>query len=610
MAAVGGDEVEQFNAQVLYREWGRRFTVLQKFLKGIYYYKKSTEFGDENFLWTLLGLAEALKKSGQFKEAAEVAEKCMNIDPSHLGAYYTRMEALYDVAEFCMSLVYAQRGARRRSSFKPAVLLANGTVDDCVGKRVPPDTLRKLYPWIYSLERHRDEAKKRLLDEEDEFDGIDEEQMRFKINDPDSRLRRHRAKLDRLLAALYLGASCDDKFFLGDMIHLPALNSANKASGAKLMTATKDCLKRQQSQQEALRMRRPLYALKARLEALQTCGMKIEACQELMLKSCLANQLARFMLRKIHEARLARDYPLFFQLVERAKVNLDSWSLRLCPQRDRYLNALYQMVARAYLDPRNVARFADEDKKIAYIRRSLGLKGPRLPRDEYLAWPPNLNLRRAVLACRDRLALTKNPFEMLWLFHELCKLKLEKKRFDMARFYSKKLRDLGEEMGLEEWVLNATHVLVRIELAQNNRAEAKDACTVCIESARKLGSCVLMDFYERAIDFIDSLDFSARLSDDDSIAARQKLIISLAPVELRPETSLLLRAIDAVKPNRRLSVMPGCKPKPRKDGLVSSKKTIMAKPVPNFEKEVNRSLLKKFSPSKTVLGQIDFSLYD
>jgi tetratricopeptide (TPR) repeat protein len=71
------DEIQIFNAQVLYREWGRRFTVLHNFLKGIHYYKESAKYGDENFVVTLLGLSKALKKSGQFAEASEVAEKCM-----------------------------------------------------------------------------------------------------------------------------------------------------------------------------------------------------------------------------------------------------------------------------------------------------------------------------------------------------------------------------------------------------------------------------------------------------------------------------------------------------------------------------------------------------
>lgn len=70
---------EIFRAQIVYREWGRRFTILQQYPKGIHYYEKSNEYGDENFLWTLLGLSEALKKSGRFVEAAEAAEKCMRI---------------------------------------------------------------------------------------------------------------------------------------------------------------------------------------------------------------------------------------------------------------------------------------------------------------------------------------------------------------------------------------------------------------------------------------------------------------------------------------------------------------------------------------------------
>lgn len=82
------------------------------------------------------------------------------------------MEALFDVAEFCGSLVYAHQGARKRSHFRPAVLLANETVEDCVGGNVPKDMLRQLQPKIAKLGRHREHLFQQLNEEEDEFAGV------------------------------------------------------------------------------------------------------------------------------------------------------------------------------------------------------------------------------------------------------------------------------------------------------------------------------------------------------------------------------------------------------------------------------------------------------
>ena len=127
---------------------------------------------------------------------------------------------------------------------------------------------------------------------------------------------------------------------------------------------------------------------------------------------------------------------LYSRMVERIKEKFESYSPLVFPERPRYLDALYRMVARAYIDPRNLLRFRpeDEDRRILQLRRLVGLKGPKLPRDEELAWRPTLDVKRALRTCRERLALARRPLEILWIFHELCKLFLEIRRYDMARY--------------------------------------------------------------------------------------------------------------------------------------------------------------------------------
>ena len=118
--------------------------------------------------------------------------------------------------------------------------------------------------------------------------------------------------------------------------------------------------------------------------------------------------------------------------MERAKEKLESYSLNKLPERQMYLNALYRMVARAYTDPRDLRRLDDEDAHNR-LRKQMGLKAKGLPREADLAWPPTLNLRQAFDTCRQRLQLASQPLELIWLFHELCKLFLEIHRYDMAR---------------------------------------------------------------------------------------------------------------------------------------------------------------------------------
>jgi hypothetical protein len=123
-------------------------------------------------------------------------------------------------------------------------------------------------------------------------------------------------------------------------------------------------------------------------------------------------------------------------MVELVRDKLESYGRRLLPDRHKFLEVVYRMVARVYLDPRNLKVFAQlsEEARTRRLRRLLGLPSPWLPRDCDLAWMPSLDVKRALNTCRERLALTKHPLEILWIFHELCKHFLEVRRFDLARY--------------------------------------------------------------------------------------------------------------------------------------------------------------------------------
>jgi len=78
------------------------------------------------------------------------------------------------------------------------------------------------------------------------------------------------------------------------------------------------------------------------------------------------------------------------------------------------------------------------------------------------------------------------PLELAWLYHEFCKFLIEIHRFDLARFYAKKGQDMAQEANCDQWVLNMDHLMLRIEIYQNNRNEARDMALLTLAHARKL----------------------------------------------------------------------------------------------------------------------------
>ncbi|XP_043672406.1 uncharacterized protein LOC122631150, partial [Vespula pensylvanica] len=209
-----------------------------------------------------------------------------------------------------------------------------------------------------------------------------------------------------------------------------------------------------------------------------------------------------------------------------------------------------------------------------------------------------------------RLSVASEPLELTWLFHDFSKFLIEIFRFDLARYYAKKARDSAVEAKSEQWILNATHMTMLIEICQNNRNEAKEAAAMAIASAKKLGIDYLVDFYYRALNIIDEVDFERLMITTDGIATRQRLILELMPEELKNDVDFLFRSMEVVPAKRRLSVMPGCKPIDRKFKLPCRRNTILPCPPKDPEKKAKQALLAQYAPVKKRPGFIDLENYE
>lgn len=118
-----------------------------------------------------------------------------------------------------------------------------------------------------------------------------------------------------------------------------------------------------------------------------------------------------------------------------------------------------------------------------------------------------------------------------------------------------------------------------------------------------------MDFYERAIKAVDELDVE-RIGDFDDVTARQQLILELMPKEMKEEVDFLWRRMDVVPAERRLSIMPGCKPIDRKFKMPSMRRTILPSPPKDPERNARIALLKQYAPSHKRPGFVNFEEFE
>ncbi|XP_024227954.1 tetratricopeptide repeat protein 25-like [Bombus impatiens] len=600
-----------FRDGIVYREWGYRLSSLERYPLAEMYFEKAIQQGQQNDLRTYVGLGKVQLNYARFRRALKTTEKCLILDPTHSHVKHMQLQTLFYIGEFEHSLVHAHQGYQKYPTtfFQHGILRGNETIEDCIGLDTESMALELLSPWIRELQVYRELLIEKLKEEVDELAGIEEEQTKFKVNYPEARAEAEFRRMQRILAHIYLGYLAHDNEFLQHLAEHPEkLESPNKETSVLLHQVISRNYRRGIRRQNVLRMRRPLYVMMFESRRIPPGHKKILENEKKLRRNLIIIQ-ADFLLHRLHEIRMRKDYITFFGMVDRVKDKFDSYSLKMFPAKEKCLNALYNMVAWTYIDTRDLSKIESKQLKRTYLKHHLGIRVAELPRDSDIGWLKATDRKETLKMYRRRLAMASEPSELAWLFHEFSKYLIDIRRYDLARFYGKKARDMGQEAGNEQWMLNSQHLFIRIEISQNYRNEAKEAALLALSSAKKLGLDFLIDFYKNAIEVIDDMDMEKLLA-FDAIAARQQLILNLMPDDMKSEVDFLWRRMDAVPASRRLSVMPGCKPVDRKFKLPCKRMTILPSPPRDPDKEARKALLAQYESSKDRPNFADFDEYE
>ncbi|KAJ9599199.1 hypothetical protein L9F63_010330 [Diploptera punctata] len=537
---------------------GRTYNKLGKHKTAAYYFSKAQELNPESET-PLIEKSNAEFLRGEYSTAMDDALAALGIKKENLHASYMRSKALFMKGEIEEALMHFHRGLDLRKQppiFEEGILGARETDEICIGRHAGP-ILLEFKDVIKKLEKKRMQAQIESL-------KVYSQRSKDKPKDapteelPTTTDWGTKKKLKTIRSRKYLGRLAEDLFFLENLKKDPRLITSHKEHSQKLIDLTKEALHMITETQEILRVQVPLYAMK-RMEATTAENIKERRKLDLKRKIEETKNEAAEMIDTLKRARDTKSIKKYLTTAVRTKDFLDKTPVRLLPNKDIFLDHLYNITGQVYLEQFVIQPFMDEDEAIVQVEDYYGIE-----REE----PASLAARRmSQMLIQHRqildkfkadLKIARKPLEKTWVYYEIAKASLELGfKAELIRNATKKCVREARTTNNLPWIISALILASKLEMKSNNKIEAKTLLKDASEFAGKMDNPRLKEFLDVATKVVEMRSTEGPA---DLIKVRQKHILEImADSSLRVAAEQLFNYMDNMPVNRRMSIVPGVK---------------------------------------------------
>ncbi|XP_063618318.1 outer dynein arm-docking complex subunit 4-like isoform X2 [Cydia splendana] len=546
------------NAVTVYRTRGHYLQRLELFDKAIQAYNEALRWNKDD-VHSLLGRSVARAKATYYNGALADAIRATEIEPQNVSALHIRAQTAYETCAFERSLVLSHRGQLMRKlppNFAECARNAEETIRVCTG-----ESAGKV---LQSVNLLRSEAFEEMTN--DEFTPIVikhqsrmSNQAAHKVQDMSRIEQQKKNQMTRLMASKYLERMAHDKYFLTSLCKDERLVSANKKGSVKLQELATNALMDVENRQAVLRERRPMYATSPAESAARARLRQARKEQQEKARRQNVTDATRLLSAAV-AMQEEHDTIKCLELAEFAMQQIARKPAHLLPDKEKFLQELYKTVALAFLDQKRVAESmseADREKKAFFM---LGIALSREPSRDSLwrARPmaPHTDVKNRLRTLERSVALAERASERCYILHELARLYADTKKAQKARYYSTKCQ-AARSSGQSVWLLNATFLLARCHVLQNNRPDARAALLEGSSMARAFGYGDVSEFFDTCANV--STEGEILLS-EEPLTKREKDMVSLMQDDdLKSAAEHLFRRMSTVPVARRFSIMPGAR---------------------------------------------------
>ncbi|XP_044749131.1 outer dynein arm-docking complex subunit 4-like [Coccinella septempunctata] len=376
---------------------------------------------------------------------------------------------------------------------------------------------------------------------------------------PHRPMQNRTSNIDNYIAERYLNKLYQDKQFLKILPNSSGTMIANEKGSLKIKQLAIQGYKNVYNTQEMLRARRPFYFIK--YQEARSCGKLDQRRQHtLRLLQDMATKQADYMISKIQDELKNRKVRRLFEFAEKLVSFCETTSKKVFPKRQQYMSRMLDMVCEAFYVTKKFSKNMTEEQKEDRIKLILGLPMEKFPSTDSLANDMKgwfLDYKKMSAIYEKRLFRAESPEELAWLYHELSRFSFELKKYELARMYARKCITEANTCKKLKWIMNAMILIVRIDIVQKNKNDAKNQAKHAKKIATRLKDDEMADFLERCVNSIEESTMDDMLG-TKLLEMREKQIIKLLTTQkMKDEAAYLFRRISTLPMNKRMSVMPG-----------------------------------------------------
>ncbi|XP_068632204.1 outer dynein arm-docking complex subunit 4-like [Battus philenor] len=548
------------NAVAVYRERGNYLQRLEQFEKAIVAYDEALRWNNldvGSLLGRSLARAKATHYSGALADVAQAAE----LEPKNLRALQIKAQTEYEKCAFERSLVLASRGQSLRvfpPNFAECARCAEETIRECSGLSATK-VMKSAITILQGVE-----VIGNLIDNDDLEPTKIVRRSRMQ-KEPTrhvqeiSRVEKQKSEhISRLMASKYLQQMAHDKHFLVSLCKDERLLSANKQGSQILQELANNARVGIEKCQDALRVRRPLYAARAAEAAARA---RLSRARKERLGNAQkqhavdARRLVRIATKMFNE----HDTTKCLETAEFAMEQISRKPINLLPDKEIFLLELHNLVANVFLDQKRFKEVMSEEDREKRAFVLLGISVSREPSHDSVLrtrpLAPPRDIRRRLRTLERTLSLNGRASERCFVLHELCRLYVDTKQAHKARFFALKGQSEARLADQRIWLLNITFLLARCHLLQNNRPEARAALIEGGGLARSFGFTDVGAFFDTCVNISGEGEIG---SSEALLEKREKEMVNLMQDDdLRSAAKHLFKRMSVIPASRRFSVLPG-----------------------------------------------------
>ncbi|XP_071481076.1 outer dynein arm-docking complex subunit 4-like [Diadema antillarum] len=416
---------------------------------------------------------------GDSKAALKDAEAALEDDEKYIKGLYHKAEALYQMGDFEMGLVFYHRGNKLRpelQEFRLGIQKAQEAIDNSIGS---PSKVKLENKGDLSFFTKQDEAKSKKPARM----GYSKPMAKQQENKKKRPTKPEQTDAEKKTAKQLLGELYADKEYLDMLLRDDDLTRADTDSGNRIYDLVNEGLQYLDTRTEFWRQQKPMYARKREKE--EAKGAREKNKQK-------PADPAKYILKNLEDidAALADGRPRdALRQAQKVLRNVEGWSQDDVPEKQEFIANLHSCIGNAYLDmgkmpdaqqnhQRDLDISKDNDNEEGRSRAldNLGRVYARIGKFD-----------AAVAHWSEKLPLVKSALEGTWLYHEIGRCHLELGDYQEARDCGQKSLQAAQEAGDDVWQLNASVLIAQSEVKLGDLQEAIESFERALEMAKVQG---------------------------------------------------------------------------------------------------------------------------